>query len=317
MTIAVFNSDNPDIPSKNIEYVYDKVGNRIQEIVNGYSTGYTSNNMNQYSQAGSFSYSYDSDGNLVQKTDGSEFWTYEYNDNNRLFRSTGPDGEKQYIYNGLGHLATVVEDGGAQHYMTDPIGFGNVVGEYDTSGNMLSRYTHGLGLVSKDDDFYTFDGNGNTSELTDADTNIVNYYIYEPFGGTLYEKEDVDNDFEFVGQLGVRKIDDDLVYMRNRFYSPVLGRFLSEDPIGLVGGDVSFYRYVTNDPVNWVDPEGLTKNGLNYDPNWRGRPKPWTPNDTGPRPPSPLPKNYNPNGINNLPGKEIPISPNASRGARL
>jgi hypothetical protein len=50
---------------------------------------------------------------------------------------------------------------------------------------------------------------------------------------------------------------EDLIYMRNRFYSPVLGRFMAEDPIGLAGGDVSFYRYTGNDPVDWVDPEGL------------------------------------------------------------
>ena len=53
------------------------------------------------------------------------------------------------------------------------------------------------------------------------------------------------------------RMSDDLVYMRNRFYSPSLGRFFSEDPIGLAGGDVSFYRYVLNDPVNRIDPSGL------------------------------------------------------------
>lgn len=32
---------------------------------------------------------------------------------------------------------------------------------------------------------------------------------------------------------------------------------ISEDPIGLAGGDVNFYVYVGNNPVNWVDPLGL------------------------------------------------------------
>jgi len=45
--------------------------------------------------------------------------------------------------------------------------------------------------------------------------------------------------------------------MRNRFYSPSTGRFITEDPIGFAGGDISFYRYVLNDPVNLVDPLGL------------------------------------------------------------
>ncbi|MCP3875663.1 MAG: RHS repeat-associated core domain-containing protein, partial [Desulfobacteraceae bacterium] len=84
-----------------------------------------------------------------------------------------------------------------------------------------------------------------------------NYYIYTPFGKTLLADEAVSNDFEFVGQFGVRNMGNDLTYMRNRFYMPSMGRFYSEDPIGLAGGDVSFYRYVQNDPVNWIDPEGL------------------------------------------------------------
>ncbi len=34
-------------------------------------------------------------------------------------------------------------------------------------------------------------------------------------------------------------------------------RFISEDPIGLKGGDANLYRYVGNSPVNWIDPYGL------------------------------------------------------------
>ncbi|MBI3927003.1 MAG: RHS repeat-associated core domain-containing protein [Armatimonadetes bacterium] len=37
---------------------------------------------------------------------------------------------------------------------------------------------------------------------------------------------------------------------------PALGRFLTRDPIGYDGG-LNLYAYVGNDPVNWVDPEGL------------------------------------------------------------
>jgi RHS repeat-associated protein len=213
--------------------------------------------MNQYAQAGSFAYSYDQDGNLTGKTDGLHTWSYEYNDDNRLVRSTGPEGVQEYIYNGLGQLATVIEDGVEKHYLVDPTGFGNVVGEYDEAGNLVSRYTHGLGLIAKDEHYYTFDGNGNTSELTDMGSNIVNFYVYEPFGKTLHEVETTDNAFRFVGQFGIMQMADDLLYMRNRFYTPSLGRFMAEDPIGLAGGDVNFNRYVLNSPINLMDPEGM------------------------------------------------------------
>jgi|GEM_PF-4054171 len=41
-----------------------------------------------------------------------------------------------------------------------------------------------------------------------------------------------------------------------RWYSPVMGRFLSEDPIGLAGG-INQYAYTNNNPVNLTDPFGL------------------------------------------------------------
>ena len=48
-----------------------------------------------------------------------------------------------------------------------------------------------------------------------------------------------------------------LQFSRARFYDPKLGRFISEDPIGFAGGDVNLYGYVWNDPLHFVDPDGL------------------------------------------------------------
>jgi|GEM_PF-5959970 len=46
------------------------------------------------------------------------------------------------------------------------------------------------------------------------------------------------------------------MYYRARFYDPQIGRFTSEDPIGLAGG-INSYSYVGNSPNNLVDPLGL------------------------------------------------------------
>jgi RHS repeat-associated protein len=46
------------------------------------------------------------------------------------------------------------------------------------------------------------------------------------------------------------------LYMRNRYYDPVTGRFTQEDPLGLAGG-LNLYGFAAGDPVNFSDPFGL------------------------------------------------------------
>jgi RHS repeat-associated protein len=47
-----------------------------------------------------------------------------------------------------------------------------------------------------------------------------------------------------------------LLYMRNRWYDPSTGRFMTQDPSDIQGG-VNLYRYVINNPLNSTDPFGL------------------------------------------------------------
>ena len=51
-----------------------------------------------------------------------------------------------------------------------------------------------------------------------------------------------------------------LHYNRFRYYDPDVGRFVSQDPIGLKGG-VNLYQYSPN-PIVWVDPIGLVRIGV-------------------------------------------------------
>jgi RHS repeat-associated protein len=47
-----------------------------------------------------------------------------------------------------------------------------------------------------------------------------------------------------------------LYYMRHRWYNPRIGRFMSEDPLGVAAGP-NLYTFAGNDPVNGFDPSGL------------------------------------------------------------
>jgi len=51
-----------------------------------------------------------------------------------------------------------------------------------------------------------------------------------------------------------------LAYNRYRYYSPETGAYISQDPIGLAGGNPTLYGYVF-DPNSWIDPLGLSGRG--------------------------------------------------------
>ncbi len=50
-----------------------------------------------------------------------------------------------------------------------------------------------------------------------------------------------------------------LVRFGYRDYDPEVGRWTAKDPISFAGGDANLYAYVGGDPVNWVDPWGLSE----------------------------------------------------------
>jgi RHS repeat-associated protein len=261
LTHAVFGSINSNIASQDLTYVYDAAGNRVQTIENGSTSNYQANNLNEYTTAGAASYGYDADGNLTSKAQGGKTWQYAYDDQSRLVQVVDGDGNTtQYEYSVFGQRSATVYNGQRTEYLVDPLGLGNVLAEYDASGNLTAQYTHGLGLVSRSNSsgaaYYNFDGNGSTANLTGVNGTVLNRYNYQPFGEDFYESESVANPFEYAGQFGLMEEANGLDFMRARFYDSRIGRFMTTDPIGLQGRDANLYRYVVNDPIDYLDPSG-------------------------------------------------------------
>ncbi len=261
-----------DPDGHHVEYIYDPLGNRVTEISDGVPYDYTTNGMNQYTQADDITYTYGADGNMQSKTDSTGTTTYEYDPENRLIRVEVPAGDVwDYIYDGLGNRVAVIENGIETQYVHDPIGLVDVVGEYAGNGSMASRYVHGYGLASRiadtgDAEYYSFDALGSTSEVTDDLGQILNSYAYTPFGESILSFETVSNAFQFVGEYGVMHEGSGLDFMRTRYYDSDIGRFLSEDFIGLRGGDINLRNYVWNNPMMLIDPSGT----LGAEPSFGG-----------------------------------------------
>jgi RHS repeat-associated protein len=66
--------------------------------------------------------------------------------------------------------------------------------------------------------------------------------------------------YQWFGSLVTEQADaSGLLYRRNRYYDPKVGRFTQPDPIGIAGG-LNSYGFAGGDPVNYSDPFGLCKN---------------------------------------------------------
>ena len=117
-----------------------------------------------------------------------------------------------------------------------------------------------LHAVKKDSSYMAHkDPRGNVIALTNADSKSVGRsYTYTSWG-ELHTGSDPAglNDVDRARWKGALWFDEiGLYYMRARWYDPSLGRFISEDPIGLDGG-INPYAFAAADPINGSDPTGL------------------------------------------------------------
>lgn len=240
-------------------YVYDPVGNRVSSHL---SAAYLHDAGNRLLQDDDFVYTYDDDGNLATATARSDgaVTRYVFDGANRLVRIEHPTGAAStYRYDGWGRRIAKETGGVLTRYV---YGFSDILLELGSSGAVTARYTHGdqldqpLSMQRGGADYYFHaDALGSIRLVTDATGAVQNSYDYDAFGNFTQRVEGVPSPYGFTGRE--HDAESGLYFYRARYYSPRLGRFVSEDPVGFAGRDVNLYRYVANDPLNHADPSGL------------------------------------------------------------
>jgi RHS repeat-associated protein len=155
------------------------------------------------------------------------------------------------------------EGGGDSKIISDGL---DIVKETDGLGNTMAWYVRSLNIdeplarIAADGTvrYYHADALGSIITLTDANGVVRTRYNYSPYGVTQVIGEASENPFQFTGR---ENDETGLYYYRARYYSPEIGRFISEDP--RKAGD-NYYVYGADNPTRFVDPLGLYGIDVHY-----------------------------------------------------
>ncbi len=184
--------------------------------------------------------------------------TYAYDARNRLTAALGTS----YVYDADGQRVALATATDTTTFVTDT---GSALSKVlvRTKNGITTRYVWGLGLLyevssSGETVSYHHDATGSTLALTDGSATVIERIGYTPWGqidhrinrnGTFH-----DTPFLFTGFFGNQTDEDGLLYMRNRYYHPLIGRFLNADP---AQEGMNWYGYAAGNPIGFVDPLGL------------------------------------------------------------
>jgi RHS repeat-associated protein len=259
---AIFSSFSLDL---------DAIGNIITStqtessslFLENHVVAYTYSNGNILEAAGGERYSHDANGNMRSKGGSSLFYDFE----DRLTRLETLSLTNRYDYDGTGHRVRLTSNGVSKTFVLDvSTPLTQVMAEIDPDRTITAYYIYGLGLISKitvggETFCYHFDERGNTIALSDTNGLITDKYTYDPFGTQVNTEGSTGNAFRFLGRYGIVDDGNGFLYVRQRYYLPSLGRFITNDPLTgneSDGQTLNRYIYALNNPLRFVDISGLS-----------------------------------------------------------
>ncbi len=205
---------------------------------------------------------YDAQGNLANKN-GRDY-AFDYGNRLRTVEANGAQPASAYYYDGHGRRVEDIVGGLAKRSQYTQGGQLVMVG--DARANTVTEYVYLAGslLATRERDvptnvfttrYHHTDALGTPVVVTGADKAVVETSEYEPYG-QLVNRALTDGP-GFTGH--VQDAATGLTYMQQRYYDPVIGRFLSVDPVTAYEKPVTNfcrYCYARNNPYRFTDPDG-------------------------------------------------------------
>jgi len=275
--LGTLNGTKTDVtgsPSNSQSWDYDGVGNWDSITTNSTTQTRTANKQNKITAvSGATTPTYDSNGNLTTDENNYRFvydaWNKVVqikNSSNVVIVAYGRDAFHRHVTDTVGSTVT------DRFFSSDWQLLETKVGSNTVTRNVWSPvYVDGLVLRDRDTDtngtlderlYGLHDANWNTTALVNTSGTVQERYTYTPFGQVTFRDASGSTlsssakDWVFLHQGGERIAAGDYEF-RNRVYSPSLGRWLSNDPLGFDAGDQNWYRAIGNNPGNGLDPSGL------------------------------------------------------------
>ncbi len=237
-------------------YSYDPVGNRLSSSA---VPNYNYNVSNELTSNSNGSYTYDANGNTLSDPSGKSYtWDFE----NRLTQAIVPGtngGTTTFKYDPFGRRIEKISPNFTSVFVYDgpnlietTNGSGSEIASYMQTREIDTPLAESRGGTA---DYYEQDGLGSITSLSSSAGAVANTYTYDSFGNLTNSTGTLRNPFQYTA----REFDTEtgIYYYRERYYDPVSGRFLSEDPLRFKT-NVNFYPYAVNDPTRFNDPMGLS-----------------------------------------------------------